>query len=329
MADRPLLTRFPRVTTKRPDEFQALAPMYSIVDIEIPNLESFDSQVNVFELGGVRLTYAWYGSPIKLKIAGSDWFFQGFPLTGTGEVTFGSHSVAVSRDRGGAGAGPGTVAMLRYAAGFSHLFVTMRPEALTQKLSVLLGQPVDPPLAIDSRAPRDPSILQTMARLVRFVAEEADDAQGALPPALMQEMEQSILVGYLVASRSNYSHLLHGDSTPVAPRHVSRTIDFLEEHWQDPVTIDMLASVAGTGARNLFYTFRLTHGISPMRYVRRLRLQHARDMLSTVGANHTVTSAAYTCGFSNLGYFAREYYRAFGEKPSTTLATRPGNGHDP
>lgn len=320
MGDRPFLTRFPKVAPRRPDLFEAFAPTYSIVAIDIRDRASFDGEVNSLELAGARLTYARYGSPVKFQVAPTGWFWQGIPISGAGEAVLGRHSVVVDSDRGGLAAGPGTNGVVEYGPGFSHLSATFSPESVARKLATLLGRPVDRALEIDNRSPYDPSLAQSMARLVRFFADELDRTSGTLPPMLRQEMQEAILVAYLLANRSNYSAQLHRAGPSVAPHQVRRTVDFLEEHWQEPVTIELLASVAGTSARSLFYTFKRARGMSPMRYLRLLRLRHARELLSGTRPNLSVTWVGHTCGFSNLGYFAREYYRAFGEMPSTTLA---------
>jgi transcriptional regulator GlxA family with amidase domain len=43
-------------------------------------------------------------------------------------------------------------------------------------------------------------------------------------------------------------------------------------------------------------------------------------MLSAPDAETSVTKVAFACGFGNLGHFARDYRKAFGERPSETLA---------
>lgn len=329
MGDRGFLTRFPQVATRRLDDFEATAARrYSIVSVDSKDHGSFDGEVNSFEAGGVLLTYARFGSAIKLRMAGTTFFTQGFPISGAGEVSWGRTSRVIDGERGGLAAGPGLDAVMEYGAGFSHLSAIFTPQTLTRKLSVLLGQPVDRQIEIDGRDPHDPRIIESTGRLARFLADELDSTGGALPPILTEELTQGILLGYLLGNRSNYTRPLHGEMASISSRQVQRTIDFLEEHWDQPITIELLSAVAGTSARNLFHTFRRAHGMSPMRYVRGLRLRHAQRMLSTAGSPLTVTSVAYACGFSNPGYFAREYQRAFGEKPSTTLA-RSRSGQSP
>jgi AraC-like DNA-binding protein len=320
MGNRGFLTRFPQVATRRLDQFEPTARRFSIVSIDVEDHQSFDCRVNSFETTGVLLTYGRYGSAIKLRLAHRTFYTQGFPISGAGEVSWGRHSRVVNGERGGLASSPGVDTVFEFGPGFSHLHAIFTPQTLTRKLSNLLGQPIDRPIEIDSRDPYDPAIIRSTARLARFLADELDSTQGALPATMTEELTQGIVVGFLLGNRSNYSGILHRESASVSPRQVQRTIDFLEEHWDQPITIELLSNVAGTSARNLFHTFRRSHGMSPMRYVRGLRLHHAQRMLAAGGPTDTVTSIAYGCGFSNLGYFAREYSRVFGERPSSTLA---------
>jgi transcriptional regulator GlxA family with amidase domain len=93
----------------------------------------------------------------------------------------------------------------------------------------------------------------------------------------------------------------------------------MEQHWDEAVTIETLSQVTGTSPRSLFHLFRKTHGVSPMVHLHRIRLRHAKAMLSQPDAGTSVTKVGFLCGFSNLGHFAMKYQSVFGEKPSETL----------
>jgi len=57
-----------------------------------------------------------------------------------------------------------------------------------------------------------------------------------------------------------------------------------------------------------------------VRYLKLLRLNRVRRGLSRTTSGHeTVTSVAVRCGFVDLGRFAVEYRKLFGESPSETL----------
>ena len=56
-----------------------------------------------------------------------------------------------------------------------------------------------------------------------------------------------------------------------------------------------------------------------MAFVKQLRLERARQMLMRTDTNPSVTEVAFFCGFSNMGNFAADYRKHFGERPSDTL----------
>jgi transcriptional regulator GlxA family with amidase domain len=66
----------------------------------------------------------------------------------------------------------------------------------------------------------------------------------------------------------------------------------------------------------LRHLFTIEAGISPLHYVKVLRLHRARSlMLQTFLSVKEVMSES---GFSDISHFVREYKRAFGETPSET-----------
>ena len=67
-------------------------------------------------------------------------------------------------------------------------------------------------------------------------------------------------------------------------------------------------------------TLNTHHGVSPMQYVKRLRLKAVRRSLSFADPQTTtVGHVAVDFGFRQLGRFSAQYRDAFGEFPSVTL----------
>ncbi|WP_417520550.1 helix-turn-helix domain-containing protein [Marinobacter sp.] len=84
-----------------------------------------------------------------------------------------------------------------------------------------------------------------------------------------------------------------------------------------------LCVVTGVSERTLQYAFRSAMQLTPVAYLRTLRLNRVRvDLLRAIPSQTTVTRSAMQWGFVHLGEFARDYQRLFGERPSHTLARR-------
>jgi transcriptional regulator GlxA family with amidase domain len=165
----------------------------------------------------------------------------------------------------------------------------------------------------------DRQALEAERRLLNFVVSEVNRNDRVLPPLVLAELEQALVVAFLCSSRHNYTHRLNGPSSAVAPQTVRRAEEHIDSHWNEPITVEALALVAGTSVRSLFASFRKSRGCSPMAFIKQVRLQHANAMLNRPDLATSVTSVAFACGFGNLGHFAKDYFNSFGELPSDTL----------
>jgi AraC family ethanolamine operon transcriptional activator len=101
---------------------------------------------------------------------------------------------------------------------------------------------------------------------------------------------------------------------------VRQTEAFLEAHLNQPITLTTVAESLYVNKRTLTYAFDQILGISPMAYLKILRLQAVRRLLKTTAlGTKTVSALAAEHGFYSPGHFARDYKTMFGESPSETL----------
>ena len=101
---------------------------------------------------------------------------------------------------------------------------------------------------------------------------------------------------------------------------VERALSYLDAHdLGEDDTVAHLVEELRCGRRTLELAFRNVLGCSPRQYWMALRLNSVRRYLVRQGAGITVTEAAQREGFMHLGRFASQYYRLYGELPSTTL----------
>jgi AraC-like DNA-binding protein len=115
-----------------------------------------------------------------------------------------------------------------------------------------------------------------------------------------------------------------GDAIPTEPaaglpRDVVRALEWLRGHLHEEIRLGTLAGIAGVPARTLETHFRRFVGTTPLGWVRQERLARARHALLEGGRQASVSRVAVECGFTQLGRFAAQYCRRFGELPSETL----------
>ena len=262
------------------------------------------------------MSYGRYGAPVRMTMTNTDFYTQGFGIRGYGEATTDGRFFKVAQGQGGT-AGPGATAVLDYRAGLEHVFLKIPPEALNRKLAALLGNTPGRPLILSGKY--DKAALTAQYRFLRFVIAELDRSPAGLPELLLAEFDQALIVAYLCSNLSNYSDLLDAKSSAVGPWQVRRAIEYIEANWEQPITIEALASATESSARSLFATFRRSRGCSPLAFVRDIRLLRASEIFSNPVPETSVTSVASRCGFRGMGNFAKRYVERFGELPSGTL----------
>jgi len=119
-------------------------------------------------------------------------------------------------------------------------------------------------------------------------------------------------------SRDPDAHELasEGFSGPVNPRRIERlqrVLNYLEEHWREPIRLDDVAKVAALHPQSLSRFFRQNLGRTFQEYLIRLRLSQAvRELLET---DHSVTEIAFSCGYRNLANFNRHFRSRYGQAP--------------
>jgi len=111
-----------------------------------------------------------------------------------------------------------------------------------------------------------------------------------------------------------------------AQRLVSTARDYMDACLQvgHVPSITDICATTDVSERTLQYAFRSTMKLTPIAYLRTLRLNRVRaELLIALPAHTTVTRVAMRWGFVHLGEFSQEYKRLFGQRPSETLAQRP------
>ena len=313
------LQRFPVFSTSDSEEFRhALLTRFGASRAEVKHPANCKALGNLVQLPSVGLVYGHSGTGVSAEYPDADRFRLLTALSGKGGAVLGKNAIAVDADQSCI-VSPGQRVIL--ASDESHHWFNLRidPGAFERKLACLLGAPPNGRLEFAPAVSRNSPRFQQLWRLIRFFSEQLDASSEPLPPLVLRELEQAVLVAFLSVNPHTFSHLLEREAQDTVPAHVRRAEEFIEAHWDQAIRIEDLEQTTGVSARAIFKAFRQSRGYSPMAFARTVRLKHARKMLSIAAPETSVTSVAFVCGFGNLGHFARDYRQAFGELPSATL----------
>lgn len=96
-------------------------------------------------------------------------------------------------------------------------------------------------------------------------------------------------------------------------RKISVAVADLKANLQKPIDIDAMASKANMSRTTFFRAFKEHTSISPVQFLKRLRLNEARQLLQQQGESAERTS--YLVGYKSASQFSREYTDYFGKSP--------------
>lgn len=154
--------------------------------------------------------------------------------------------------------------------------------------------------------------------ILSVLLQSADGPRGTAELRHLASLERSLISGLLISQVHSYTDLLTSGPPQNTPQSaIDRVLDEIQRAPDRDYTVADLARTAGTSARALQYAFHERYGTTPMRYLRQVRLDRAREDLAQ--AHGSVADIAYYWGFTNLGRFARAYRARFGELPAVTL----------
>lgn len=88
---------------------------------------------------------------------------------------------------------------------------------------------------------------------------------------------------------------------------------YIDEHFAEPITLSLLASVAHVNKYYLVHAFNKEYGISPINYLIERRIRESKYLLENT--DHTLSQIAHLLGFSSPSYFSQSFRRITKQSP--------------
>ncbi len=154
-----------------------------------------------------------------------------------------------------------------------------------------------------------PELLDAAVRLVRLL-----DTPGDIPylaPLVVREIYYRIMRGSQGGAFKQFA--LAGSGTS----RIARVIARIKQDYAQPLHIDELARMAHMGPSSLHRHFKEVTALSPLQYLKRIRLQEARRLL--LAESLDAADAASRVGYESPSHFSREYAKLFGLPPISDI----------
>lgn len=314
------LDRFPVIRSRDPEEVRgALLSTFGARSFTpVRRGSQFDVRANRWQSKAVGLSYCNCGDRAEVEFPAANFYRQQFSLRGAAR----SHL-----DRSAREVSPHQTCVvpleseltISFTPGFEQIVLRIDADAAKSKLAAILGSVPSEPLTFDSSIPLNTPRGDSLKRAVGYFVSEVSGGELGKSPIALAELEQGLIASFIFCNPNNYSVRLEDPKPALAAHQLRKVEEYILAHWNEALTVENIAQSISVSARSIFHNFKQSRGQSPMSFVKQVRLGHARQMLSRGDTDVSVTDVVFACGFGNLGHFARDYLRAFGERPSETL----------
>lgn len=143
------------------------------------------------------------------------------------------------------------------------------------------------------------------------------------PTVGTQVLTESLMKHFLVLVLRQHV-IRRGDASPfftaLKDWHLAQAVTAVLERPAAAHTVKSLAAIAGISRSSFAERFTRAYGLSPLDFVRRVRLRHAANLLSTTAL--PVKVIASSSGYVSRSYFSRAFRAAYGVDPKTFRAFR-------
>ncbi|MGO9048945.1 MAG: AraC family transcriptional regulator [Xanthobacteraceae bacterium] len=307
---------------------------------------SADLQARMYHLrqGDASVNRLEYGAEVEIDPDRlDDFFLVQIPVAGHASIACGNRRFD-STPQAASLVSPTLPLHMRWHAGNAQVCVRFERHTVEQHCAAHLGHALDEPLEFEPELRLDTPAGRYFLRLVQLFAEELTAARcfdgrwsaAEQPHAahrlrhplanerVAEHFSAALLNALIYGQGSNISAALGRAEAAPAPHFVRRVEDYIRRHYAETLTVEKLARIAGVSTRTLFSGFRDFRQVTPMAYLKSVRLEKARAALQSGDVSNIagVTKVALDTGFSHLGRFAEQYRFRFGELPSATARTK-------
>lgn len=300
---------------------QLVADVFCEHRLQASNGSLLNYQHSYLSTGRLSFSQISYGAEVNIQPEALDSFYLvQLPLSGHDRLRVGDRELH-SDPRYGSLHGPDEGLEMNWSADCRKLVVRIQREALEQHASNLYGQILKKPLHFYSGMNLDHPACAAWRNTARHIFGELQRSPQLFElPLIRVQFEQTLMTALLSWQPHNLLEESMQNLPRVLPRHVKLAADYMQANPETEITVESLVAISGVSGRTLFAGFAKFMGMSPMRYLRDVRLERVRQDLLDPYQPRSVTLIATRWGFYQLGRMASDYRKRYAEGPRETLA---------
>jgi hypothetical protein len=266
------LSQFPIVDTHDAEVMrEVMVTRYGAARFESSKSNHFLGRSAVAGLGSASMIMCAYGTQSLAEFSEADFVRLQIAFSGTARTTIAGQPFEVGADQSCVTPAD-RPCRIEFGAGYQQILIRIDQGAMERKVAALLGaKPRGRLEFVASALGKDHLQLDGLKNLIRFLAGELATSQVRLSHLLLREFEESLLVAFLTTVPNSLSELLHRQPIDTTAAHVRRIEEYIDAHWQLPISVEHLADVSGVGVRTVFATFKRHRGYTPLAYVKMVR----------------------------------------------------------
>ncbi|MEU3269571.1 AraC family transcriptional regulator [Saccharomonospora sp. NPDC006951] len=283
-------------------------------------ISQLDARLRSTKLDRTAVSYLAYGADVRISPGARDYYAVLLPLRGECRMSLGSRRIVADTSTAVI-VSPEERLLMHWQDRCQQLILRIDRDTINAHLQEVTGANPDTPIAFAPVMPVTFGLKHSWRMALLNLVADLDQEHSLSGSALAaRAYERALLSGLLLAQSHNYENQLSHEGGTTHPRAVRMAIEIMRSQPAEEHTSTSLARKAGVDTRTLQRAFRRSMDTTPMTYLRQLRLQRARDELSTYDIEQTsVSRVAARWGFPHAGRFSVMYREQFGEPPSRTL----------
>lgn len=154
-----------------------------------------------------------------------------------------------------------------------------------------------------------PQIQDTVMRLLNALQSPIESS------VLGRGLEQELIFRIMCGENARSLYALAMKSTNLS--RLDKALKQIHGNYQNPMKVETLAALVNMSPSSFHRAFKDATSSSPIQYIKKIRLNKARDLLENRGLR--VNEAATQVGYESATQFSREFKRYFGDSPISCM----------